>query len=128
MKKFFFALSAALLTLTACGPGLSTTSTSYTKSTTSTPASTKAPKSQEAYLAFTSDAVSSIVVTIDGKEYKKETLKVTTTANMKELTSMASNIMTLTPGTHDVTVTKDGKQVYKQKITVSAQERKVVKL
>lgn len=128
MKKLILG-ALALLALAGCGvstPAVTTTTTTSTTSKVSTPA--RATKSAEAYLVFTADAQESILVTVDGKQYQKETVQVKSSGSMKELQEMAGNIITLSPGTHQVRVTKGGKQVYQQSVSVNAQERKIIKL
>lgn len=121
MKKFVIGVIFSIM-LTACGVGGAAVSTVQSSSQ-------PAVQKSQAYLAFTSDSSDSIVVSIDGKEYRTETIQVKSTGNSKELREMAGNIISLTPGTHEVIV-KNGKgqQVYKQTISVTAQERKVVRL
>ena len=129
MKKLILG-ALALLALAGCGvstPAVTTTTTSTPTTKASTPARTTA-KSAEAYLVFTADAQESILVTVDGKQYQKETVQVKSSGSMKELQEMAGNIITITPGTHEVRVTKGGKQVYQQSVSVNAQERKIIKL
>lgn len=128
MKKLILG-ALALLALAGCGvstPAVTTTTTSTTTTKASTPA--RANKSAEAYLVFTADSQESILVTVDGKHYQKETIQVKSSGSMKELQEMAGNIITLTPGTHEVRVTKGGKQVYQQSVSINAQERKIIKL
>ena len=129
MKKLILG-ALALLALAGCGvstPAVTTTTTSTPTTKASTPARTTA-KSAEAYLVFTADAQESILVTVDGKQYQKETVQVKSSGSMKELQEMAGNIITITPGTHEVRVTKGGKQVYQQSVSINAQERKIIKL
>ncbi len=130
MKRFLIALSAALIALTGCGVGSVSTSTITASTGTVTKATTSAQssKASEAYLVFTADAQESILVTVDGKQYQKETVQVKSSGSMKELQEMAGNIITLTPGTHQVRVTKGGKQVYQQTVSINSQERKVIRL
>lgn len=128
MKKLILG-ALALLALAGCGvstPAVTTTTTTSTTSKVST--SARATKSAEAYLVFTADAQESILVTVDGKQYQKETVQVKSSGSMKELQEMAGNIITLSPGTHQVRVTKGGKQVYQQTVSINAQERKIIKL
>jgi multisubunit Na+/H+ antiporter MnhE subunit len=126
MKKLILG-ALALLALAGCGvstPAVTTTSSSSTRA--STPSN--ATKTTEAYLVFTADSQETILVTVDGKQYQKETVLVKSTGSMKELQEMAGNIITLTPGTHEVRVTKGGKQVYQQSVSINPQERKIIKL
>ena len=126
MKKLILG-ALALLALAGCGvstPAVTTTSSSSTRA--STPSN--ATKATEAYLVFTADSQETILVTVDGKQYQKETVLVKSTGSMKELQEMAGNIITLTPGTHQVRVTKGGKQVYQQSVSINPQERKIIKL
>ena len=126
MKKLILG-ALALLALTGCGVSTPVVTSSIgTTTKASTPA--QSSKASEAYLVFTADSQESIVVTVDGKQYQKETIQVKSTGSMKELQEMAGNIITLTPGSHQVRVTKGGKQVYQQSVTIGSQERKVIKL
>ena len=83
--------------------------------------------SGDAYIAFSADVHDPIVATIDGKEYKVSTIQ-TSGLTDKKIKEIADNIITLPPGTHEVTVTRNGKQVYRNRISVSAREHKVIKL
>lgn len=117
----------AAVAISACGVAGNTAGTSSQTATASSPV-TKA-KGAEAYLAFTSETPEAITVTVDGKQYRKETLQIKTSGSMKELQEMAGNIIVLTPGTHQVSVQdKNGKQLYQKSFSVSAQEYKVVQL
>ena len=129
MKKLILG-ALALLTLAGCGVGNVSTNTISASTGTTTKASTpvQSSKASEAYLVFTADSQESILVTVDGKQYQKETIQVKSTGSMKELQEMAGNIITLTPGTHQVRVTKGGKQVYQQTVSINSQERKVIRL
>jgi len=126
MKKLII-WALALLPLAGCGVSSSTGSTAST-STSTTKASSASNKSADAYLVFTADSQESIVVTVDGKQYNKETIQVKSSGSMKDLQEMAGNIITVTPGSHQVRVTKGGQQVFQQNVTISPQERKIIKL
>ena len=113
MKKFI--LGAALAIATACG--------------TAGPAATPAAKPQEAFLSFSAENSEGIVVTIDGKEYSTETINVQTLSSKRDLKSLAGNIVKLSPGSHEITVkNRKGEKVYQQRVSVQAQEHKVIKL
>ena len=124
MKKLII-WALALLPLAGCGVSSSTGSTA---STSTTKASSASNRSAAAYLIFTADSQESIVVTVDGKQYNKETIQVKSSGSMKDLQEMAGNIITVTPGSHQVRVTKGGQQVFQQNVTISPQERKIIKL
>ena len=129
MKKSLIGavILTAAVAISACGVAGNTAGTSSQTATAPSPA-TKA-KAVEAYLAFTSETPEAITITVDGKQYRKETVQVKTSGSMKEFQEMAGNIIVLTPGTHQVSVQdKNGKQVYRNSISVSAQEYKVVQL
>lgn len=113
MKKFI--LGAVLAIATACG--------------SAGPATTSAAKPQEAFLSFSAANAEGIVVTIDGKEYSTETINVQTLGSKRDIKTLAGNIVKLSPGTHEVTVkNRKGEQVYQQRVSVQAQEHKVIKL
>ena len=79
MKKLIFALAAALLTLASCGVGNVTVNSG---------------KADKAYLSFSAAQAKDILVTVDGKEYKTETLKVKGWSGNKDLKSLSKNIIT----------------------------------
>ena len=114
MKKVIFALAAALLTLASCGVGN---------------VSVNSGKADKAYLSFSAAKSQDILVTVDGKEYKTETLKVKGWSGNKSLKDIANNVITLEPGTHTVVV-KDqaGKELTSQKVFISVQEHKMIGL
>lgn len=114
MKKVIFALAAALLTLASCGVGN---------------VSVNSGKADKAYLSFSAAKAQAIFVTVDGKEYKTETLKIKGWSGNKNLKDIANNIITLEPGTHMVVVKdKTGKELTSQKVFISAQEHKMIGL
>ena len=114
MKKVIIALAAVLLALSSCGVGN---------------VSVNSGKADKAYLSFSAAKSQNILVTVDGKEYKTETLKVKGWSGNKDLKSIANNIITLEPGTHTIVV-KDqtGKELTSQKVFISAQEHKMIGL
>lgn len=116
MKKFIV-WAAVLAVLSGCGvAGVS-----------GAPASSA--KSGDAYLAFTSSTKSDILVDVDGKQYQKATIRTDGQADTKSIKEMAGNVLVLTPGTHQIVVkSKNGQELYRKTISVSAQERKVINL
>lgn len=114
MKKILIILSAALVALTGCGMGN---------------VSVSSGKADEAYLSFSAATHEAITVTVDGKDYQTETIKVQGWSNNKDLKDLSGSVIKLEPGTHEVLVkNKKGEQVYQKKIFVSAQEHKLVQL
>lgn len=121
MKRILFL--ALLLALTACGTGQVAVNTTRPQS----PASVA--KAGKAYLAFTSQDKENIVVTVDGKEYRTETIQVKALGGNQNLKSVSNDILALDPGSHEVVVkNQQGAQVYKGRIAVSAQEHKVIQI
>ena len=113
MKKFI--LGAVLVIATACGAATSV--------------GTTASKPQEAFLTFSSQSAEGIVVTIDGKDYNTETINVQTLGTKRDLKGLTGNIVKLSPGTHEISVkNRKGEKVYQQRVSVQAQEHKVIKL
>lgn len=108
-------LLIALLTvfLTSCGVG------SYTVTT---------GLADKAGVSFVSDAKQDITVTVDGKQYEIETVKLKAYRNDRSIKRTVENTIELTPGTHDVKVTLDGNVIYTQKVFVSTGESKVIEL
>lgn len=114
MKKIIFALAAALLTLASCGVGN---------------VSSNSGKADKAYLSFSANRARDIFVTVDGREYKTETIKVKGWSGNRNLKSIANNVITLEPGTHSVVVKDNsGKELTSQKVFISAQEHKIIGL
>ncbi len=121
MKRFLFL--SIVLALTACGAGNVAVTTTPVKSASA------APKAGKAYLAFSSQGKENIVVTVDGKEYRTETIQVKSPGGTQNIKSLSNDILTVDPGSHEVVVkNKQGVQVYKGRISVSAQEHKVINL
>ena len=48
--------------------------------------------------------------------------------NVDDIKKTAQNTITLKPGTHTLKVSADGKEIYSQKVFISAQETKIIKL
>ena len=114
MKKIIIGLLAALL-LTSCGVG--------TISTTS-------GLSDEAYISFTTAEKKpyDVTVSIDGNSSTVQAVPQSTFKTKKNLKKTGLNTITMTPGTHEVTVTRGGKVIYTKKIFISTQEHKTVAL
>lgn len=113
MKKFFLILFAALL-VTSCGVGSHSVSSG---------------KADEAGLVFFADKSYTIEVTVDGKvTYKVDTVKDSDFKKKRNIKKTAENMITLKPGSHDVTVRRKGRKVLSQKIFVSAGDTKVINL
>lgn len=82
----------------------------------------------EAALCFTANKKCDIVVNIDGVTYEMETVKYKTYKAKRNIKKTANNQVLLTPGRHNVVVTKDGVEIYNHEIFVSATDLKVIEL
>ena len=113
MKKILLFLFAALL-VTSCGVGSH---------------SVVSGKADEAGLVFFADKSYEVEVTVDGRvTYKVDTVKDTGFKKKRNIKITAENMITVKPGTHDVTVRRNGHKVLNQKIFVSAGDTKVINL
>ena len=112
MKKLILFLSAALL-LTGCGVGSH---------------SVVSGKADEAGVIFFADKTQTIDVTIDKTNYRVSTVKDSEFKKKRNIKKTAENIITVKPGTHDVTVRVKGQTILTQKIFVSAGDTKVINL
>lgn len=114
MKKILL-IFVALVTMSLCSCGVG----SY---------SVVSGNADEAALCFTADKKCEIVVNVDGTMYDLETIKYKTYKAKRNIKKTANNQITLTPGRHNVVVTKEGVEVYNQEIFVSATDIKVIEL
>jgi hypothetical protein len=112
MKRILILLSAVLL-FAGCGTGTHTVVSG---------------KADEAAVVFFAESSQSIDVTIDGKAYQVKTVKDTEYKAKRDIKRTAENSIVVSPGQHDVKVTRRGETVLTQKIFVSAGEIKVIKL
>lgn len=115
MMKRFAILVAAALMMCSCGVG------SYTVSS---------GKPDEGQLSFTTPEKKSydVVVYVDGASYKVQAVNEKVFRAERNIKKTSQNTLKVTPGTHDVKVERNGKEVYAKKIFVSAQEHKIVDL
>lgn len=112
MKKI---LLITLLTvfMSSCGVG------SYTVTT---------GLADEASISFVANDNQEIVVTIDGQQYNVETVELKDYRKDRSLKRTVKNTIVITPGTHEVKVILDGKEIYTHKVFVSTGESKVIEL
>lgn len=112
MKRILILLSAVLL-LASCGTGSHTVVSG---------------KADEAAVVFFADRVQAIDVTIDGKTYRVDTVRDVDFKKKRNIKKTADNLITVSPGSHDVKVSQKGKTILTQKIFVSAGDTKVINL
>ncbi len=112
MKKFFVAIAFAFL-LCSCGVG------SYTVSS---------GKEDIGYISFTSNNPGPITVTVDGTSYETYSVKTKAWQPDRKIKETAKYAVSLTPGTHEVTVVSYGKQVFQKKVFISATEHRIIDL
>ena len=82
----------------------------------------------EASISFVANDNQEIVVTIDGQQYNVETVELKDYRKDRSIKRTVENTIGVTPGTHEVKVTLDGKEIYTHKVFVSTGESKIIKL
>ena len=82
----------------------------------------------EASISFVANDNQEIVVTIDGQQYNVETVELKDYRKDRSLKRTVKNTIVITPGTHEVKVTLDDKEIYTHKVFVSTGESKIIKL
>lgn len=114
MKKIILILFAAItLSLTSCGVG------NY---------SVVSGNADEASVCFVATEKFDITVNIDGNTYNIETIKDKQYKTRRNIKKTAQQEITLTPGCHKISVTRDGIEIYNHEIFVSNTEVKVIEL
>ena len=113
MKKVLFITLLLTMFMASCGVG------SYTVTT---------GLADEASISFVANDNQEIVVTIDGQQYNVETVELKDYRKDRSLKRTVKNTIVITPGTHEVKVTLDGKEIYTHKVFVSTGESKVIEL
>lgn len=112
MKKLFVAVASVML-LTGCGVG------TY---------SVQSGVQDAAFISFTDDVKQEIVVTVDNQTYNLETVKQKAYKSGRNIKQTALNVIKLTPGQHNVSVTIDGNEIYSHKVVLSTGETKIIEL
>ncbi len=112
MKKILL-ITLLTIFMASCGVG------SYTVTT---------GLADEASISFVTDKVQNIIVAIDGQQYNVQTVKLKDYRKDRSIKRTVENTIGVTPGTHEVKVTLNGKEVYTHKVFVSTGESKVIEL
>jgi outer membrane usher protein FimD/PapC len=112
MKKILI-IAFLCVFMASCGVG------SYTIST---------GLADESSVSFVTDKVQNITVAIDDRQYNVETVKLKDYRKDRSIKRTVENTIGVTPGTHEVKVTLNGKEVYTHKVFVSTGESKVIEL
>lgn len=115
MKKILFVAASLLFVLafTGCGVGHYSVSSG---------------REDAAALSFESSKETPIVVTVDGQSFETSTVKKIAHKTRRDIKKTAKYLIQVTPGTHDVKVTMEGKEVLSKKIFVSTGETKILEL
>lgn len=115
MKKILFVAVSLLFVLafTGCGVGHYSVSSG---------------REDAAALSFESSKEMPIVVSVDGQSFETSTVKKIAHKTRRDIKKTAKYLIQITPGTHDVKVTKDGAEVFSKKIFVSTGETKIIEL
>lgn len=82
----------------------------------------------EAAVCFTADKKYDITVNIDGATYNVMTIKDKQYKSRRNIKKTVKQQIPLAPGRHNVTVTRDGVEVYSHEIFVSASDVKIIEL
>ena len=112
MKKILL-ITLLTIFMASCGVG------SYTVTT---------GLADEASISFVTDKVQNIIVAIDGQQYNVQTVKLKDYRKDRSIKRTVEITIGVTPGTHEVKVTLNGKEVYTHKVFVSTGESKVIEL
>ena len=112
MKKILL-ITLLTIFMASCGVG------SYTVTT---------GLADEASISFVTDKVQNIIVAIDGQQYNVQTVKLKDYRKDRSIKRTVENTIGVTPGTHEVKVTLNGKEVYTHKVFVSTGESKIIEL
>ncbi len=110
---FFAVIFAALAGLSSCGVG------SY---------SVSSGKEDTAGLCFTDSGKYSIVVTVDGQDYRMQTVKAKAYKPGMKIKKTALNTVKIAPGQHDVTVRKGNHELFSKRLFLSTGEDKIINL
>ena len=81
-----------------------------------------------AYISVEANEQYPVVVTVDGTQFDTFTVKRIAHKTRRDIKKTAKHLITTTPGTHDVIVKKDGKDVYSKKVVISTSETKIIEL
>ena len=109
----FAVILTALLFLSGCGVGVH---------------SVASGKEDVASLVFTDNAIHDIIVTIDGKDYSTQTVKVKVYKPGMNLKNTDLNTIKIEPGQHSVIVKSGDNELFRKRIFVSTGENKVINL
>ncbi len=85
-------------------------------------------KADEGMLSFVSADKSALVVTVDERTYDMNSVKTKAWRKDRNIKKTAQNTIFLTPGKHEVAVSRDGREVYRKTLYISVQEHKIVEL
>ncbi|MCF0205978.1 MAG: hypothetical protein HUK15_00995 [Bacteroidales bacterium] len=115
MKKSLLISILAVLCLMfgGCGVGTYTVASGY---------------ADKAKVFVSTNASYDITVQIDGQEYATRTVKNIDWRSERKIKKVAKFAVPTTPGTHNVVVKREGVEIYKSKIFVSATETKLIEL
>ncbi|MBR5603996.1 MAG: hypothetical protein IKY27_09800 [Bacteroidales bacterium] len=114
MKKLIMILFAAItMTLTSCGVG------SY---------SVVSGNADEAAVCFIASEKYDITVDIDGNTYELETIKEKQYKNRRHIKKTAQQEISVSPGRHQISVKRNGTEIYNHEIFISNTEIKVIEL
>lgn len=112
MRKIVIALVGAIV-FSSCGVG------SY---------SVSSGRPDAAAISFTSAEKLPITVSVDGKEYKIETVRTKAYRKDRNIKQTALNTIHVHPGQHDVVVSVSGGKVYDMRLFLSVAEHRIVEL
>ena len=114
MKKLIMILFAVVtMSLTSCGTG------TY---------SVASGNADEASVCFISSEKFDITVNIDGNTYERQTIKEKKYKNRRNIKKTVQEEITLSPGRHKISVTRNGEVIYNHEIFISNTEVKVIEL
>ena len=119
MKKILLAIAIVSVFAVSCGPAVNLSSSS---------ASSSASTSAGTMVSFVTNSGTPVDVTVDNNYHGVVSVKKSTWQRDRNFQRDSRNAILLAPGEHDIVVKMNGKEVYKGKVNVSAQEKKVIEL
>ena len=114
MIKSFIAICAIIIAFfTACSTG------SYTVS---------GGKDDKSAICIVADSSYLVELVVDGQKYSVETIREKTWRKDRSIKKTAKNHIVVTPGKHEVSVSRNGNTLYSKTIFVSTTETKFIEL
>lgn len=112
MKKYLLIILSVLF-FASCGVGTSTVTSGV---------------ADKAGLVVVASEKSDVVVTVDGTNFNVKTVKQKDFKKDRDIKKTSENTVTVTPGQHQVVITKKGVEVFSKKLFISNGETRIIEL